>query len=129
MTITNIIPEISVISRCASKQPAGVSTEIADTIEERFGLKLDSGNILGARAALKALLDEMSDDDVRRIHALMYSGRDGESAQMIKTHYCGTDETRADLIRPILEKIGALAVYLAKATERAEANGLDIDNF
>lgn len=130
MAMYNMIHELIVISCCASNQSFPVDSEAVDSVEKRFGLMLGgTADLEVARAAMQTILNEMPEDDIRRIHALMYSGRDGDDAKAVKEHFHGRAETLADLRRTILEKIIALGLYLTKGLERAEADGLDIGNF
>jgi hypothetical protein len=126
VAITDLIEEIIAISKCVSPdQAASVSIDAREMAAQKLGIKPDT-DLHIARAALLEILGAATEDDIRLIHALMYSGRDGGNPQEIMAHFAGQGEGKADLIRTIVEKVNSLALYLRKGQENAKSHGLDI---
>ena len=100
--------------------PLGVDFSDPD-VRARFA------DINAGKDALAAFINDLTTEDLARIHALMYSGRDNVDAEYFKRHFA--DESREDFVRTILEKRMSLPVYLTKAVARAKAANLDLDSF
>lgn len=126
MTISNMIQEIIGISINA-RQPN--DSEEFDFSTDIHLLNHASENTIKARSILKNLFDGLSEEDIRRLHALMYAAPGKENPLAVKQYYYGTTETRDSLTRTMLEKIRGLAAYLTTGCKQAEIYGLDIDSF
>ena len=68
-------------------------------------------------------------ETLRRIEALMYSGRNGtptidERDDLRKTH-----PTKDDVVRTIMEKRVSFDAYFDRGLDRAKADGIDLDTF
>ena len=121
---------------------AGIATETDSTLDELHGLDTDLGldyfdpvtrtrlaavNI--GENALEKLLSSLPLDDLQRIHALMYAGRDSNSAIDVKKEFSERGESRENMERSIAEKGPSLRTYFDKALEKAKKDRLNINAF
>lgn len=77
--------------------------------------------------ALKQYLEDLSEEDLSRVHAIMYSGRNNEPAAGIKEDFLST--SRDDKIGKIMEKRSVLDTLLEKGVEHAQQSGINLDSF
>lgn len=82
-----------------------------------------------AEEALKKYLDNLSHDDLERVHAVMYSGRDKVSAKKMKENFSRMNETADDYRRTILQKKTSLKKYLSDGVRLNKQDGLEFDEF
>jgi hypothetical protein len=121
---------------------ADIATRTDSTLDELHGLDTEFGlnffdpatrkrmaetNI--GEQALEKLLSALPLSDLERIHALMYAGRDRESATYMKGYFSKRNESRKDMERSIAEKRPALRTYFDRALERAKEDGEDPNTF
>lgn len=93
--------------------------------DEKWRERFKETNI--ADKALHDYLAQLNDDDLSRIQAIMYSGRDNESASVLKESFSKSGHaTRDNMLRSITEKRGSLDVFLKKGLESTR-HDLNID--
>jgi hypothetical protein len=76
---------------------------------------------------LEQYLNNMPLESLQRVHALMYSGRDIVDARLYREQF--KNETREQLIHPIMEKRSNLAMYLRGGLKQAGKDHLDLGKF
>lgn len=79
--------------------------------------------------ALKILLSSLELETLQRLQALMYSGRDNDSAIELKKYFLKNNETKGEIVRTIAEKRMNLSVYFKDGLRLAEQQKLNIDRF
>ena len=71
---------------------------------------------------LQKYLESLPQEDLRQVHALMYSGRDGHLLQEMLDYFDDSEIDAEECIEAILDKRMALKVFLTKGlASRAEA--------
>ncbi len=71
-------------------------------------------------------LNAQSDDDVYKMIALMYAGRDDDSIPLLVDHVRRTFREKTLAIRQMMEK-SPLATYLRDGLRQARKQGVDLD--
>lgn len=78
---------------------------------------------------LKIFLNSLELETLQRLQALMYSGRDNDSAVAVKKEFQKRNETKTEILRTIAEKQMNLSVYFGNGLRIAEEHKLNIDRF
>ncbi len=132
-TVAKCIARIRRIAKIAND--IEVSLDQLHGIDREFGMKLNEktlariGDVNVGERVLERFLDSLDMDTLRRIEALMYSGRDDQSAPALKRELKLPHETKEDVVRTIIEKQMNLDVYLDRGLDRARRDGIDLDSF
>ena len=82
-----------------------------------------------AETFLRELLDGLDLDTLRRVEAVMYSGRGDGSPVALRPELAENHPTKDDVVRTIIEKLPNLDDYLERGLDRAKAEGIDLDTF
>jgi hypothetical protein len=80
-------------------------------------------------SSLERFLASLDLTTLRRLEALMYSGRDDQPAVQLKEHLKVPHETKEAVVRTISEKRMNLSVYFDRGLDRARRDGIDIESF
>ena len=80
-----------------------------------------------SKEALKQYLEKLSEEDLSRVHAIMYGGRNNESVVGTKEDFLSRN--RSDKIADIIDKCSVLDTYLEKGVELAQEAGVDLNVF
>lgn len=132
-TVAECIARIRRIAKIANDievsldQLHGIDRELGVTLDEKTMARFGDLNV--GLHALERFLNLLDMDTLRRIEALMYSGRDNESAVGLKRELKLPHETKGDVVRTIMEKQMNLDVYLDRGLDRARRDGIDLDSF
>lgn len=133
-TIATHIDRILRVAAIAEKTDASINelhdinTELGlEYFDDKTQARLRETNV--AVVVLEAYLETLEIEQLRRIHALMYSGRDGESPSIVKRDFEQRGEGEAELVRTIVEKRLALGTYLPKGILNAQLLGIDVETF
>lgn len=78
---------------------------------------------------LEILLNSLELETLERLQALMYSGRDRDSAIGLKKYFRDRDEDKEEIVRTICEKRMNLATYFRDGLKLAQEHNLNIDKF
>jgi hypothetical protein len=104
-------------------------------IDDDLGVDLSSDDTLAyfkdqnpGIEALRDFLDSLDVEMLKRLQALMYSGRPNEPDAKFLKQRLGT-EAKEDIVRTMMEKRPSLPTYFWKALDRARREGLDIEKF
>jgi hypothetical protein len=121
---------------------ARVAARIDSALDELHGINRDLGIRYGdpktqarirdtneAEVELEEFLNGFGLETLRRIEALMYSGRGDGSAVELRGQLALNHETKEDIVRTILEKRVSFDAYFDRGIDRAKADGLDLDTF
>ncbi len=133
-TTTDYIERILRIANIANRTDVtldemhGLETEFGVNFSDPLTWKRMADTNIGEQA-LTRLLPTLPLEDLKRVHALMYAGRDRESATDMKKYFSTRGESRKDMEHSIAEKRLALATYFGRALERARDDGEDVDTF
>lgn len=100
--------------------------EIIDHIQT---LLLGSADKAQAEDFLRKLLDGLDLETLRRVEAVMYSGRGDGSPVEVRPVLAVNHPTKDDVVRTIIEKLPNLDDYLERGLDRAKAEGIDLDTF
>lgn len=82
-----------------------------------------------AEVAMEEYLTSLDEETVRRIEAVMYSGRNGTLAVDERNDLRVNNPTKEDVVRTIIEKRLNFDGYFDRGLERARADGIDVDSF
>jgi hypothetical protein len=104
----------------------GKGTEAIDRIQT---ILLGSTDRAQAETLLREVLDRLDTESLRRVEAVMYSGRGDDSAVELLPVLAENHATRDDVIRTIIEMLPNLDQYLERGLDRAKAEGIDVDTF
>jgi hypothetical protein len=85
--------------------------------------------INAAEVELEEYLDSLDLDTLRRIEALMYSGRGDGSAVELRQQLAKSHPSKEDVVRTIMEKRVSFDPYFDRGLNRAKADGIDLDSF
>ena len=121
---------------------ARIAGEIDVTLDELHGMDRELGFVMFDEKtmaryrdvnvglhALTQFLNSLELETLRRIEAIMYSGRDNEPATTLKEQLKLPHETKKDVVRTITEKRMNLDVYFDRGLDRARRDGIDIESF
>jgi hypothetical protein len=104
----------------------GIDKELGiDFSDEKTRARLNEINV--PEEIMREFLEILDDETLHRIHAIMYSGRDNMSPQILKKQF--SKDSKKEVIRTICEKRPALEVYLEKGIDTVNKHGLDIETF
>jgi len=78
---------------------------------------------------LAEYLNGLDVETLRRIEALMYSGRNGTPAIAERDDLRKNQPTMDDVVRTIMEKRVSFDAYFDRGLDRAKADGIDLDTF
>jgi hypothetical protein len=134
-TVTHIIEKIRELARSAKqldsvldKQHGIDRTLGVDIYDEKFVARRYATNI--AEDEMEEYLNTLDIEVLRRIQAVMYSGRQGAAAAVDERDVLRANSpTTEDVVRTIMEKRMNFDVYFDRGLERAEAEGVDLDTF
>jgi hypothetical protein len=132
-TMTEYVQKIQRIVQIANQTDStwdelhGINIELGIALDEKTLARFREINI--GEESLKHLLQSMDLGTLQRLQALMYSGRDGQSAPFIKQDFLSRYETKEDIVSTIMEKRMSLQLYLDRGLEQARKEGVDIDSF
>lgn len=87
------------------------------------------GTQTGAALTLEKFLAGLGVEDLRRIEALMYSGRGDGSASDLRQQLAENRSSKEDVVRTIMEKRASFDPYFDRGLDRAKADGIDLDTF
>ena len=132
--VAQIINDIRKLARMAAK--------IDSTLDALHGINPDIGIRHGdpkaqARAHAKneaedqmeKYLDAIDLETLRRVQAIMYSGRENQPAVEIRQELASNTEAKDGVVRTIIEKRGSLDLYFDRGLDQAKAAGIDLDSF
>lgn len=104
----------------------GLNTELGVSLgDENFINRLKEKNIL--EVALQNYLDQLSKAEIEVIHAVMYSGREDESAIYMKNYFKNQNYQKPDYKRQILERRMNLVTYLSCGVELAKEGSINLN--
>jgi len=103
--------------------------KVAEIINQVHAILAGSGETAQAETFLRELLDGLDLDTLRRVEAVMYSGRGDGSPVALRPELIENHPTKDDVVRTIIEKLPNIDVYLEKGLDLASAEGIDLDTF
>lgn len=103
--------------------------KVAKIIAQVQAILVGSSETAQAEAFLRELLDGLDLDTLRRVEAVMYSGRGDGSPVELPPELAENHPTKDDVVRTIIEKLPNLDDYLERGLDRANAEGIDLDTF
>ena len=124
------------------RQVARIAKEIDSSLDELHGVSRDLGidyfngnwrtrardaNL--AALTLETFLAGLGVEDLRRIEALMYSGRGDGSASDLRQQLAENRSSKEEVVRTIMEKRVSFDPYFDRGLDRAKADGIDLDTF
>lgn len=102
---------------------------IAPIIDRIRKLARLSANDSDAAKTLDKYLNGFGLETLRRVEAVMYSGRGDGSAVELRELLAQSHPSKEDIIRAIMEKRSNFDLYFDKGFDRAKADGIDLDSF
>jgi hypothetical protein len=78
---------------------------------------------------IRELLEGVDLETLRRVEALMYSGRGDGSAVELRSLITQNHPTKEDVVRAITEKRSNLDLYFERGIDLAKAEGINLDTF
>jgi hypothetical protein len=83
-----------------------------------------------AKVEMEKYLNTSDTETLRRVEAVMYSGRSGGAAAVDERDVLRENNPRKeDVVRTIIEKRMNFDVYFDRGLDRAKADGIDVDSF
>ena len=77
---------------------------------------------------LQNYLNQLDDDTLLKLEALMYFGRDEDDFQEILRDLSDRNESKREIVKTIVEKRSAYPVYFQKALNALKEKSVDIDS-
>lgn len=102
---------------------------VEETIERMQLILVGSDDAKQAHRLIRNLLDSLNLATLRRIEAVMYSGRGDGSAVELRRVLTRNHPTKQDVIRAITEKQSNFSDYFERGIGRAKADGINLDSF
>ena len=109
--------------------PEGRMHKVADILNHVHAILVGSNDADQAETFLRNLLDGLDLDTLRRLEAVIYSGRGDGSPVELRPVLAVNHPTKDDVVRTIIEKLPNLYDYLERGLDRANAEGIDLDTF
>ncbi len=103
--------------------------KVAEIIARVQAILVGSSGTAQAEAFLRELLDGLDLDTLRRVEAVMYSGRGDGSPVALRPELTENHPTKDDVIEAIIEKLSNLDDYLERGLDIAKAEGINLDTF
>ena len=103
--------------------------KVAEIINQVHAILAGSSETAQAETFLRELLDGLDLDTLRRVEAVMYSGRGDGSPAALRPELTENHPTKDDVVRTIIEKLSNIDVYLERGLDLANAEGIDLDTF
>ena len=131
--VAEIIERIREIARIARKIDSahdelyGIGRLGLDYFDPKTRGRLQAVN--AADVELDKLLNSLELDTLRRIEAVMYSGRGDGLAVELRSQLADSHPSKEDVVRTIIEKRVCFDPYFDRGIDRAKADGLDLDTF
>lgn len=132
--VTKIVEQIREIANQAAKIDAELDK--LHGINRDLGIRHGDPKEIARRQAINAAeveleqyLNRLDSDTLRRIEALMYSGRGDGSAIELRQQLASHNESKDDVVRTIMEKRVRFDAYFDRGLGCAKADGIDLDTF
>jgi hypothetical protein len=133
-TVAQAIEQIRNLAETAAKLDAELDKRHG--IDRTLGVDVFDSKAIERRYAtndgevrLEEYLNSFDLETLRRIQAVMYSGRDGVPAVDEREVLRETTGTKEDVVRTIMEKRVSFNPYFDRGLDRAKADGIDLDTF